>query len=73
MLFKMKTINDFINEASINRAKEGAVLEVELVNDGKFYWVTDEKQYSDMKGWEIRKKNGNSFVIKIGKLADLYD
>ena len=69
----MKTINDFINEASINRAKEGAVLEVELSNDGHFYWVTDEKKYSDMKGWEIRKKDENSFVIKIGKLTDLYD
>jgi hypothetical protein len=64
----MKKISDFINEASINRAKEGAVLEVELVHDGNFYWVTDEEEYSDMEPWEFRIIDDYSFVIKIGKL-----
>lgn len=67
----MKTISDFINESSVNRAKTGSILEVELIRDGHFYWA-DEKDYPNMNDWEIRpSENGHGFVIKIGKLDDL--
>ena len=72
----MKNIKEFIttiacNESFDARATYGAILEVELKDDGAFFWV-DEKSYPNMKEWEIRKsKNGRGFVIKVGKLADL--
>ena len=72
----MQNIKNYISEAyrysdGPARAKEGAILEVELDNDGHFYWV-DEKDYPNMKDWEIvPSKNSNGFVIKIGKLKDL--
>lgn len=64
---KNTIVKSLINEAyGDNRAKIGAILEVELKYDGNFYWV-DEEDYPDMKDWEIRKSNNsNGFVIKIG-------
>ena len=60
-----------INESWDVRAQVGAILEVELRDDGNFYWV-DEDDYPDMKNWEIRKsKNGRGFVIKIGEISRL--
>lgn len=62
-----------INEAVHNRGRAhvGAILEVDLNYDGHFYWV-DEKDYPNMKDWEIRESlSGDGFVIKIGNLKEI--
>lgn len=72
----MKSINDFlvdsINESSYYRAKSGNVIEVELENDGHFFWHTpdddDWDKFKDMKDWEVKTDEmPERFFVKIGK------
>ena len=73
----IKTINEMFRYD--NRAKVGNVLEVEVRNDGKFFWHTPEDddwekmRFNEMNEWEIRTETfGNTFTfyIKIGNPQD---
>lgn len=58
----MKTVN------ADDRAVIGNILEVELKDDGKFYWHTpNESKFKSMKDWEINTDEmPRKFFIKIG-------
>lgn len=71
----MKNLVDILLNESIERAKKGNVLEIELVKDGHFYWHTSEDSdwddFKDMKDWEISTDGDEKIFIRIGDLKDL--
>jgi len=71
----MKNLVDLLLNESIERAKKGNILEIELLHDGDFYWHTPEDddfdEWDKLKDWEIAKCGENSIAIKIGDIKDI--